>query len=957
MALVGRGSKSLGVGIVLLGMLQGCGIVGDDTPSDLGDPCVPNAEWRVDYSGAAVSEVGVDPNSPFCTEAGSVCLTNHFRGRVACPYGQNAPPNSTLAPGENALALGVTHAEHCSIPSQDDLIQVPVEPQLHARSPEKSVYCSCRCAGPDPNGDYCECGDGFVCQDLIDNLGFNAGSAGSYCVKSGTEVNNPTTIPLTPCRYDDQDCGDEVSVSGLPADVSPQSPRTSFVDRINAGVAAKLDLLLVVDNSPGMLDKQRLFAESIPRLIEGLTHPPCIDAASNVIAQSSAGGCPADSAPQFAAITDLNVGVITSSMGSVGATSGTCNNSVESAQREDMAHLLGSLPRGVAAVAGNALLDAAGFLSWRSEGDAAAFSSVAQELVMSAGDLGCPYEGTLESWYRFLIDPEPYLQLAPVSCGAGGTDTNCRAPNGLDQTVLDQRAAFLRPDSFVSVVVLSDENDCSVKASGQAWYVLQDNDSSPMWRAAEFCEEDPNNACCYSCGQTPPAGCAAAVNCGDANNTREPSDYYVDVEGLRDTLADPSTLRCFQQKRRFGVDFLYPTQRYSNALAQRELCVTRNDLSTADCGSGRILPNPLYWSNDGDVAVDRDPSQVFLSAVVGVPWQDIVRDPIAGVLTYKTFAELQADQVWPLILGDGITPGDPLMQESVQARLGTSPVVGAPLAAPNSADPWTNPINGHEWTNTLGDGLQIACAYPLPAPIDCTIALPGTCDCTGVDAEQDNRPQCQAADGSYGTSQHAGVAYPGLRQLQVAKEYGTLTTNALVASICPRNASDPSASDFGYQSAMDALVRSVGEQNGPRCLPRPLPVNNSEGASCLLVSVAPSGNDCDCDRPGRAELPAGVSRNWIDEALQQNGICSGSTCASLCACAIPQLEGDELQGCQNIPASTGDGWCYVDTTGDLEIGSPDLVSRCPSTAKRMLRFSGASLPESEATVLINCSSP
>jgi hypothetical protein len=53
----------------------------------------------------------------------------------------------------------------------------------------------------------------------------------------------------------------------------------------------------------------------------------------------------------------------------------------------------------------------------------------------------------------------------------------------------------------------------------------------------------------------------------------------------------------------------------------------------------------------------------------------------------------------------------------------------------------------------------------------------------------------------------------------------------------------------------------------------------------------------------------------------------------------------------------GQGWCYVDTTGSLDIGSPDLVSRCPSTAKRMIRFTGASLPGSEATVLINCSSP
>jgi hypothetical protein len=298
------------------------------------------------------------------------------------------------------------------------------------------------------------------------------------------------------------------------------------------------------------------------------------------------------------------------------------------------------------------------------------------------------------------------------------------------------------------------------------------------------------------------------------------------------------------------------------------------------------------------------------------------------------------------------------MQESIEPRMGTTPVINALLAPPDSLDPWTNPINGHEWTNTLRDGLQPACAYPLATPLDCTTAPAGTCDCTGVGAEQDGRAQCQAPDCSYGTTQYAAVAYPGIRQLQVAKEYGAATTNSLVASICPRNVSDATAPDYGYYPAMDDLLIQLAEQTGPRCLPRALPVAPTGETQCLIVAVEPPGTDCDCARAGRTALPAGTSRAWIDTALQQGGVCNGASCSSLCACVIPQLEGAERQDCENNTiVSGGDGWCYIDATVGVDIGSPDLVSRCPSAAKRMLRFVGDGFPQSGATTLINCSGP
>jgi hypothetical protein len=52
-----------------------------------------------------------------------------------------------------------------------------------AEPPSKAGTCSCRCAGPSGTGPFCDCGDGFVCEHLVDDLNVGARHiAGSYCV-------------------------------------------------------------------------------------------------------------------------------------------------------------------------------------------------------------------------------------------------------------------------------------------------------------------------------------------------------------------------------------------------------------------------------------------------------------------------------------------------------------------------------------------------------------------------------------------------------------------------------------------------------------------------------------------------------------------------------------------------------------------------------------------------------
>jgi hypothetical protein len=155
-------------------------------PDNLGERCVPNLEQSAAFSGFSEREASLDHDA--CGDA--VCLVNHFRGRVSCPYGQSE--------GESK----------CQAPGSGEPVTVPVSPQLLARTAARAVYCSCRCAGPEAGADYCECPDGYECSEIVPSLGVGPASVtGSYCIKNGTAY-SPSTIDISdrcdervaPCR-------------------------------------------------------------------------------------------------------------------------------------------------------------------------------------------------------------------------------------------------------------------------------------------------------------------------------------------------------------------------------------------------------------------------------------------------------------------------------------------------------------------------------------------------------------------------------------------------------------------------------------------------------------------------------------------------------------------------------------------------------------------------------------
>ena len=181
-------------------------------PGGVGDPCVPEDEYQQGFNGFAEKEVNVESKSFQCETR--VCIVNHFRGRVSCPYGQTAdslPGDAALGVPAGAAPLGPTDPARCRVPGTNgthciagtsdgtpvecgggsvniDEIKVPVAPQLLERNAQDTVYCSCRCKGPDPNANYCECPSGYECAELVKELGLpgRAQLAGSYCIKQGT---------------------------------------------------------------------------------------------------------------------------------------------------------------------------------------------------------------------------------------------------------------------------------------------------------------------------------------------------------------------------------------------------------------------------------------------------------------------------------------------------------------------------------------------------------------------------------------------------------------------------------------------------------------------------------------------------------------------------------------------------------------------------------------------------
>jgi hypothetical protein len=730
--------------------------------------------------------------------------------------------------------------------------------------------------------------------------------------------------------------GGDLAVGGADGGEGPVTPPEK-IELVRDKVPNKLDLLMMIDNSISMSDKQHLLADAMQHLVGRLVQPRCLDVQGMATGvQATPGGvCPAGSHPEFLPFNDIHAAVITSSLGSHGA-SGQKDVCVL-ADDDDHAQLLGVIRPGLPN------WNAKGFLAWDPKqmltpvgiADPAEFAAELGQTVTAAGEHGCGFEASLEAWYRFLIDPEP--PAAVVVPQAGST----AVIQGVSAEVLAQRSAFLRSDSVLGIVMLSDENDCSIVDEGYGWLIAR---SATMYRSTSQCAANPNDKCCQSCGEQ-----AANAGCPPIGSDTECAKGSTLASGT-----DDLNLRCYHQKQRFGFELLYPVQRYVDGVTS-PLVVRRSD--------NAMVPNPIYETRNG--APPRSAEQVLLLGIVGVPWQDVADAASLSKPGLKLLSEdgpLPGER-WDIILGNPnasppVLPLDPFMVESIDDRtaLGlpqANPVVPAEkLVASSSTDPQANHINGHETVNVSNADLQYACTFALPTPIACDQAAFDAdkgCDCFAEDLNF-NRSLCQPpGGGAAAITQNFGKAYPGLRELALLKGIGG---HGIVASSCPKTA-DLNSTSYGYRPAMDALAGRVAKQIGRSCLNRDANADANGRTPCSIVTATPAAA-CTCSAAlGLSQPPAGAVAPILKE-LETVGYCgAGMSCGSICLCALNQLNGADLKTCQTADvAPEAPGFCYLDAVqGEVQAGSAALARDCVGAAPRRIRFTGGAPAESSLALL------
>ncbi|MBI4956852.1 MAG: hypothetical protein HY908_32850 [Myxococcales bacterium] len=702
---------------------------------------------------------------------------------------------------------------------------------------------------------------------------------------------------------------------------------STLVDRFTQSKVDQIDLLLAIDDSASMADKQEILARAVPDLVDSLANPSCVDANGGFVQKPTGplAVCPDGSFREFDPVLDIHVGVISTSLGLRGAkpVGLTCAD-------DDGRLVTRALGGGSVAT-----YDDQGFLAWDpaqalsppGTADMATLHADLESLVQGVGENGCGFEAQLESWYRFLVDPEPYGSIERATVG----NKTVTVLADTDDALLAERQAFLRKDSLVAVLLLTDENDCSFRAEGQGFFTAE---GGPLYnlKARAVCAEHPDDACCAVCGYAAP-GCPEDPTCAEP----APADHKA------------VGLNCYNQKQRFGADYLYPIDRYVRGLTSL----------TVPSRTGELVDNPLFVRTEGGVRYERPRDRVFLAGIVGVPWQDIARrgaggapDLAAGLMDAR---ELRDNGVWPLILGNpanGTLPTDPHMVETFVPRAGTNPATGSATAPATATNAWADPIAGHEWNASLypGYSLQYACIFDLPATDWLT---PGP-DCQNASWQT---PLCQAPDGSYDDTQRRAKAFPGLRELAVLEG---ISDQAIVGSICPAEVENTSAVDYGYRPAIGALTARLKEQLKDPCLERSFTPNAAGQVSCLILEGRATGGACDCSGPARStvrpENQGAVTAALEDPASRALGLD--------CLCTIDQLAGEALEVCQNAPGDgqnlqtsggqSVDGWCYIDATTVPPTGNPELVAHCQATEERTIRFAGAGRAANESVLFLTC---
>jgi hypothetical protein len=754
--------------------------------------------------------------------------------------------------------------------------------------------------------------------------------------------------------------------------------KTNFTNEIHNQAVDKIDLLFMIDNSASMGDKQALLAQAVPDMITRLVNPNCVDTMGNVTGRSDMMGQCSAGKPEFPAVHDMHIGIVSSSLGGRGGNQCPADAKNEanmnlSSHNDDLGHLINRSDDATESPVPNAGSPTQNFLAWypdvqsnkastsnppppvppeRSVGaPGMPMTLIGDFTAMIAGvhEHGCGFEAQNEAWYRFLVQPDPFDHIE--------INNNQGKLVGVDTVILQQRKAFLRPDSLLAVIVVTDENEevaNPLSISGEGWlYESAPFPSSPSYGAPEGTIEctaspgamsGPNDPNCTSC---------AFMNVQNASNfsSRCPNDGAKGVQGFLDPDNDSVNVRFFNQKQRFGVFAGYPIARYTRGLMSPSVPdrgheVDGNGNYVGDQDKYANCVNPLYAQNlPTDPNTDlchltrgpRTPDLIYYAAIAGVPHQLLQAQPGDAECSAGTNAadcpqkSQLTDADWLLITGKDpehydFSGVDFHMLESENPRGGSN-------CGPNAADN-CDPINGREW-NTSKKDLQFSCIFPLTDPTtgmavqkDCNDPkYTGACDCaTGSNSQ--NTPLCQKNNGAYTNIQIAGKAYPSVRELVIAHTMANSSAGiqGVVSSLCPIHTSfvggttDPL---YGYRPAANAIINRLKNSLSVQCLPQQLKRDMSATGQgrvpCLILVTLPKpGTEDVCTslaglHPPEASVLARFRAAQEQAWNPKSGLPEPN---SLPICELDQLTPQANAGAfgpdMTCSASTTAGWCYVD---------------------------------------------
>jgi hypothetical protein len=529
---------------------------------------------------------------------------------------------------------------------------------------------------------------------------------------------------------------------------------------------------------------------------------------------------------------------------------------------------------------------------------------------------------------------------------------------GVDTTVLKQRHDFLRPDSLVAIIDMTDENDSEidVRALGGQGYLWMSSIFDPP-RGTSGCDENPSES-----------GLVDASSCRTCNgfSGNDPSCALGAFNQPNDWGFN-ANLRHVHMTQKYGLWPQFPIQRYALGLTSTTVPDRRGEYppgATSYQGlsaSHQDCVNPLFAQDLPDgTGIDpsnpdldalchltrgpRTPDLVYFAHIGGVPHQLLQQDPTNPDSPPK---ETLTDADWTKILGQGsLDPKDPehaYDYSGIDTHMMESyaPRPGMPTSPPGDS------ISGYDWVTDEGAGhvLQVdreyACTFPLTTPRDCTDPNQElACDCpsttTGLTPAQ-IPPICNPSNP---TQQTGAKVYPTPRELLLAK---LMKDQGFVSSLCPihvlpaGNLTPETDPLYGYNPAVNGIVDRLKVVLENECLPQKLTQDRCGQVPCLILVTMPAGQDCSGN--GLSAPPRDIlsrfqqqqHQDWLDQGS------SGTDPSTLITCELQELF-QPPPGATGCPSSVGlfdskgscqdsttPGWCYTQGTAAEAFGCPQSI--------------------------------